>query len=119
MAAGLTDTRESREINRIWYGRLYIEFNRDSGLSPAELRLISLLLKGYESGQIAALCKTIFARKSQAFKRPGVSNDATLLSALLLHGVVTVYSVPDPQFTDKMNQENRYGAGQGPEQKLR
>ncbi|ECC1744151.1 helix-turn-helix transcriptional regulator [Salmonella enterica] len=111
MAAGLTDIREIREINRIWYGCLCIEFNRDSGLSPAELRVISLLLKGYKSGQIAALCsrsvKTISAQKGQAFKRLGVSNDATLLSALLLHGVVTVYIVPDPQFTEKMKQEDK------------
>ncbi|ECC1695082.1 LuxR family transcriptional regulator [Salmonella enterica subsp. salamae] len=96
MAPSLTDIRESREINRIWYGSLCIEFNCDSGLSPAELRVISLLLEGYNSGQIAALCsrsvKTISAQKGRAFKRLGVSNDATLLSTLLLHGTVTVYT---------------------------
>ncbi|EAY0104285.1 helix-turn-helix transcriptional regulator [Salmonella enterica] len=95
MTSSLTDIQEKNGIDRIWYGGLCIEFNSDCGLSPAEFRVISLLLKGYNSGQIAALysrsVKTISAQKGQAFKRLGVRNDATLLSTLLLHGMVTVY----------------------------
>lgn len=96
MAAGLTHMKEIKSINRILHGSLCIEFNRDCGISPAEFRVISLLLKGYNSSQIAGICsrsiKTISAQKRNAFKRMGVSNDATLLSTLLLHGMVTIYT---------------------------
>ncbi|EDV7203284.1 helix-turn-helix transcriptional regulator [Salmonella enterica subsp. enterica serovar Bredeney] len=87
---------ESKNPDRIWYGNLCIEFNSDGGLTPAELRIIRLLLEGYKSGQIAARSfrsiKTISAQKGQAFKRLGVRSDATLLLTLLLRGMVTVYT---------------------------
>ncbi|EAB4961675.1 helix-turn-helix transcriptional regulator [Salmonella enterica] len=96
MASSLTDIQGKNSIERIWYGCLCIEFNSDYGLSQAEFRVISLLLKGYNSGQIAAFysrsVKTISAQKGRAFKRLGVRNDATLLPALLLQGMVTVYT---------------------------
>ncbi|YAW18099.1 helix-turn-helix transcriptional regulator [Salmonella enterica] len=86
MASALTAFPEDGDFGRIWYDRLCIEFNSDGGLSPAELRVIRLLLRGYNSGQIAALCfrsvKTISAQKGQAFRRLGVRNDATLLPTL-------------------------------------
>ncbi|ELC5340098.1 helix-turn-helix transcriptional regulator [Salmonella enterica] len=82
--------------NRIWHNSLCIEFNNNGGLTPAELRVIHLLLKGYTSGQIATLCfrsiKTISVQKGNAFRRLGVRNDATLLPTLLLRGVVTLYT---------------------------
>ncbi len=56
MASALTVFPEDGDINRIWYDRFCIEFNSDGGLSPAELRVIRLLLQGYNCGQIAALC---------------------------------------------------------------
>ncbi|EAB2964326.1 LuxR C-terminal-related transcriptional regulator [Salmonella enterica] len=89
MASALTAFPEDGDFSRIWYDRLCIEFNSDGGLSPAELR-------GYNSGQIAALCfrsvKTISAQKGQAFRRLGVRNDATLLPTLMLLGMVTLYT---------------------------
>ncbi|ELI4468858.1 helix-turn-helix transcriptional regulator [Salmonella enterica] len=92
MASALTAFPEDGDFSRIWYDRLCIEFNSDGGLSPAELRVIRLLLRGYNSGQIAALCfrsvKTISAQKGQAFRRLGVRNDATLM----LLGMVTLYT---------------------------
>ncbi len=76
MASALTAFPEDGDFSRIWYDRLCIEFNSDGGLSPAELRVIRLLLRGYNSGQIAALCfrsvKTISAQKGRAFRRLGV-----------------------------------------------
>ncbi|ASG86029.1 helix-turn-helix transcriptional regulator [Salmonella enterica] len=96
MATIMTGLPERRISSRIWYGRLCIEFNSNDDLSPAERRVIRLLLQGYNSGQIAALCfrsvKTISTQKGRAFKRLGVRNDATLLPALLLQGMVTVYT---------------------------
>ncbi|EBX7128024.1 LuxR family transcriptional regulator, partial [Salmonella enterica subsp. enterica serovar Enteritidis] len=50
MASALTVFPEDGDINRIWYDRFCIEFNSDGGLSPAELRVIRLLLRGYNSG---------------------------------------------------------------------
>lgn len=100
MTTNLTGLPERRISSQIWYGRLCIEFNSDGGLSPAERRVIRLLLQGYNSRQIAALClrsvKTISTQKGRAFKRLGVRNDATLLPALLLQGMVTVYYRPEP-----------------------
>ncbi|EDM9064982.1 LuxR family transcriptional regulator [Salmonella enterica subsp. enterica serovar Give] len=102
MTSGLADIQEKNIIYRIWYGCLCIEFNSDCRLSPAEFRVMSLLLRGYNPGQIAALCsrsvKTISAQKGQAFKRLGVRNDATLLPTLLLHGMVTVYIYNGPNY---------------------
>ncbi|EBK3418323.1 helix-turn-helix transcriptional regulator [Salmonella enterica subsp. enterica serovar Enteritidis] len=96
MASALTAFPEDGDFGRIWYDRFCIEFNSDGGLSPAELRVIRLLLRGYNSGQIAALCfrsvKTISAQKGQAFRRLGVRNDATLLPTLILLGMVTLYT---------------------------
>lgn len=96
MASALTVFPEDGDINRIWYDRFCIEFNSDGGLSPAELRVIRLLLQGYNCGQIAALCfrsvKTISAQKVLAFRRLGVRNDATLLPTLMLLGMVTLYT---------------------------
>lgn len=96
MASALTAFPEDGDFSRIWYDRLCIEFNSDGGLSPAELRVIRLLLRGYNSGQIAALCfrsvKTISAQKGRAFRRLGVRNDATLLPTLMLLGMVTLYT---------------------------
>ncbi|EKA4602088.1 helix-turn-helix transcriptional regulator [Salmonella enterica] len=92
MATIITGLPERRISSRLWYGRLCIEFNSNGDLSPAERRVIRLLLQGYNSGQIAALCfrsvKTISTQKGRAFKRLGVRNDATLL----LQGMVTVYT---------------------------
>ncbi|EIG0758706.1 LuxR family transcriptional regulator, partial [Salmonella enterica subsp. enterica serovar Bovismorbificans] len=51
MASALTAFPEDGDFGRIWYDRLCIEFNSDGGLSPAELRVIRLLLRGYNSGQ--------------------------------------------------------------------
>ncbi len=74
MASALTAFPEDGDFSRIWYDRLCIEFNSDGGLSPAELRVIRLLLRGYNSGQIAALCfrsvKTISAQKWPGFQAP-------------------------------------------------
>ncbi|EDC6228531.1 helix-turn-helix transcriptional regulator [Salmonella enterica subsp. enterica serovar Braenderup] len=96
MVSALNVFLKKEDSCRIWYGSLCIEFNSNGGLSPAELRVIRLVLEGYKSGQIAARCsrsvKTISAQKSQAFKRLGVRSDATLLSALLLSGIVTLYT---------------------------
>ncbi|HCL5280270.1 TPA: LuxR family transcriptional regulator [Salmonella enterica] len=91
--------RENGSGDRIWHGRLCIEFTADGGLSPAELRVIRLLLKGYTTGEIAGLCsrsiKTISAQKNSALRRLGVWNDATLLPALLLQGMVRLYTGPE------------------------
>ncbi|MDJ9716361.1 helix-turn-helix transcriptional regulator [Salmonella enterica] len=96
MASALTAFPEDGDFGRIWYDRFCIEFNSDGGLSPAELRVIRLLLQGYNCGQIAALCfrsvKTISAQKVLAFRRLGVRNDATLLPTLMLLGMVTLYT---------------------------
>ncbi|EFQ9546568.1 LuxR family transcriptional regulator, partial [Salmonella enterica] len=46
MASALTAFPEDGDFSRIWYDRLCIEFNSDGGLSPAELRVIRLLLRG-------------------------------------------------------------------------
>lgn len=52
MASALTAFPEDGDFGRIWYDRLCIEFNSDGGLSPAELRVIRLLLRGYNSGRL-------------------------------------------------------------------
>lgn len=52
MASALTAFPEDGDISRIWYDRLCIEFNSDGGLSPAELRVIRLLLQGYNCGRL-------------------------------------------------------------------
>ncbi|EAA9231897.1 helix-turn-helix transcriptional regulator [Salmonella enterica subsp. enterica serovar Give] len=96
MTANPANIPESKKPDRIWYGNLCIKFNSDGGLTPAELRIIRLLLEGYKSGQIATRnfrsIKTISAQKGKAFKRLGVRNDATLLQTLLLRGIVSVYT---------------------------
>ncbi|EOE6289333.1 helix-turn-helix transcriptional regulator [Salmonella enterica] len=68
----------------------------------AELNVIQLLLKGYSISQIATLrrrsVKTISVQKKNAFRRLNVSNDASLLSVLLLRGIVLIYTDPKKTF---------------------
>ncbi|EAQ4021822.1 LuxR family transcriptional regulator [Salmonella enterica subsp. enterica serovar Saintpaul] len=82
--------------------RICIEFRHTGGLSMAELNVIQLLLKGYSISQIATLrrrsVKTISVQKKTAFKRLNVSNDASLLSVLLLRGIVLIYTNPEKAF---------------------
>lgn len=82
--------------------RICIEFRHTGGLSMAELNVIQLLLKGYSISQIATLrrrsVKTISVQKKNAFKRLNVSNDASLLSVLLLRGIVLIYTDPKKTF---------------------
>ncbi|EAU7965033.1 LuxR family transcriptional regulator, partial [Salmonella enterica] len=50
----------------------------------------------YNNSQIAVICsrsiKTISSQKCIAFKRLGIKNDATLLPALILHGMVKIHT---------------------------
>ncbi|EHJ8505922.1 response regulator transcription factor [Salmonella enterica subsp. diarizonae serovar 47:k:z53:[z84]] len=82
--------------------RICIEFRHTGGLSMAELNVIQLLLKGYSISQIATLrrrsVKTISVQKKNAFRRLNVSNDASLLSVLLLRGIVLIYTDPKKTF---------------------
>lgn len=95
MRSTLAQKNKIKTINKIFHRSLCIEFNCDCGISPTEFKVISLLLEGYNSRQIADICsrsiKTISTQKRSAFRRMGIRNDASLLSTLLLHDIVTIY----------------------------
>ncbi|EKS6154161.1 response regulator transcription factor [Salmonella enterica] len=85
-------------------GRLYIVFNdNDCDLSMAEKNIVQLLLAGYSQTQIATIkrrsVKTISVQKVNAFRRLNVKNDTSLLSVLLLRGIVTIYAEENQPFT--------------------
>ncbi|EAX9749176.1 LuxR family transcriptional regulator [Salmonella enterica] len=92
----MAETKDSKSVVRIWHGSLCIEFRNDLNISKTEFKIISLLLKGYNNSQIAVICsrsiKTISSQKCIAFKRLGIKNDATLLPALILHGMVKIHT---------------------------
>ncbi|EBC5055217.1 helix-turn-helix transcriptional regulator [Salmonella enterica] len=88
-------------------GRLYIMFNDNKcSLSRAEKSVVQLLLVGYSQKQIATIhqrsIKTISLQKTNAFRRLNVRNDASLLSVLLLRGIVTVYIEENKPFRRAM-----------------
>ncbi|EDV1002862.1 response regulator transcription factor [Salmonella enterica subsp. enterica] len=85
-------------------GRLYIVFNDNNcDLSIAEKNVVQLLLSGYSQSQIATInrrsVKTISVQKVNAFRRLNVRNDTSLLSVLLLRGIVTIYTEETQPFT--------------------
>lgn len=91
-----TDMERAEGNDRcIWYDTLCLKFRNFGGLSPAEFRVIYLLLKGFNNEQIAVILsrsqKTISAQKCSAFKKLGIKNDATILAALLKLELVNIY----------------------------